>query len=115
MSQVYLLGAGFSRAISELMPTMAELSAAVKAELVRYDIPGRDTPVSGNFEQWLSYLIEDPPWLTAADQAQNRAGFMRVAEAVHAILSRLQAEAVESQDECPEWLQRLVIFWHTKV
>jgi hypothetical protein len=111
MSPVYLLGAGFSRAISELMPTMAELSAAVKAELVGYDIPGRDTPVSGNFEQWLSYLIEDPPWLTAADQAQNRAGFMRVAEAVHAILSRLQAEVVESQDECPDWLRRLVIFW----
>jgi hypothetical protein len=111
VGQVYVLGAGFSRAISEDMPTMAELSAAVKAELAEYDIPGQDNPVSANFERWLSYLIENPPWLSPADQAQNRAGFMRISEAVHTILSRCQTAAVESQGECPGWLQHLVAFW----
>jgi len=68
MDRVYLLGAGFSRAISNLMPTMDELSEAVKAELAGIDIPGANTPVASNFEQWLSYLIERPPWLSSADQ-----------------------------------------------
>lgn len=90
---------------------MAELSSAVKAELVAYDVPGQDNPVSADFERWLSYLIENPPWLSPADQAQNRAGFMRVSEAVHTILSRSQDAAVESQEECPGWLQRVVAFW----
>ena len=68
MDRVYLLGAGFSRAISNLMPTMDELSAAIQHKLAGFDIPGANTPVAANFEQWLSYLIERPPWLSAADQ-----------------------------------------------
>jgi hypothetical protein len=37
---------------------MLELSAAVKAERIEYDVPGRNTPLSTDFEQWLSYLVE---------------------------------------------------------
>jgi hypothetical protein len=111
MQRVYLLGAGFSRAISDLMPLMNELSEAVQERLIGRNIPGAQTPVASNFERWLSYLIERPPWLSPADQEQNRAGFLYVSNAVYSELSERQAQVVASQDDCPDWLQRLVKHW----
>ncbi len=109
--RVYLIGAGFSRAISDKMPMMAGLSEAVKADLADFDLPGMDRPVSANFEQWLSYLIETTPWLGAVEQAANSAAFLRISRAVHKVMCRAQKEAVETQDECPAWLQELVSLW----
>jgi hypothetical protein len=88
---VYLLGAGFSRAISNHMPLMSELSKAVDEKLAGRNIPGAGTPVASDFERWLSYLIERPPWLGTAEQERNRAAFLDVSNAVHAILARRQA------------------------
>ena len=110
MVPVYLLGAGFSRAISECMPMMDGLSQAVRTQLKGRNIPGEDTPVAANFEQWLSYLIERPPWLSPTEQENNRAGFFAVSNAVHSILSERQAQAVE-QEGCPDWLRHLVVYW----
>jgi hypothetical protein len=110
MAPVYLLGAGFSRAISEQMPMMDQLSKAVRVELEDRNIPGANSPVAADFERWLSYLIERPPWLSTADQENNRAGFFALSDAVQRILSDCQGRAVE-QEDCPDWLQRLVVFW----
>jgi hypothetical protein len=112
-SVVYVLGAGFSRAISGEMPTMDHLSSEVK-QAVRASrlpkIPGADTPLANNFEQWLSYLVETPPWLSESHQARNRAGFSDVARAVHSVLSDCQKRAVQN-GEPPEWLQPLMVYW----
>jgi hypothetical protein len=110
MAPVYLLGAGFSRSINEHMPMMNALSEAVRDELKDRNLPGANTAVAANFEQWLSYLIERPPWLSAADQEANRAAFFAVSDALSSILSGCQGRAVE-QEECPNWLRRLVVFW----
>jgi hypothetical protein len=111
MPRVYLLGAGFSNAISEKIPLMNKLSELVQAELDGRSIPGQGTPVTSNFERWLSYLAERPPWLPPADQVLNRAGFLDVSNAVYSVLSRCQMDAVGEQDHCPDWLQSLVKFW----
>ncbi|HEY3466894.1 MAG TPA: hypothetical protein VGL47_17295 [Amycolatopsis sp.] len=111
-SSVYLLGSGFSRAISEHMPTMDGLSAAIRSDLRargRPTLPGEDTPLADNFEQWLSYLIEDPPWLDDGQKFRNRAAFSDVAESLHSVLSALQALAAE--DAPPGWLPQLVRYW----
>ena len=50
MAPVYLLGAGFSRAVSSQMPTMTDLSAAIKRDLRGRNIPRRKTAISLNFE-----------------------------------------------------------------
>lgn len=76
--------------------------------------PGIGTPLVNNFEQWLSYLIESPPWLTSADQARNRAAFLDIAEAVGRVLESRQRGTVEVQGgECPEWLASLVQYWES--
>jgi hypothetical protein len=112
--RVYLLGAGFSKAVSATMPTMDQLSKNVQNYLGSEEnprkIPGADTPLVNDFEQWLSYLVESPPWLSRADKALNQWAFIKVTDAVHEVLKVKQLHAVET-DSCPPWLQQLVRYW----
>jgi hypothetical protein len=111
MGPVYLLGAGFSRAVSSQMPMMNDLSAAIRVDLRGRKIPGTKTAISSNFEQWLSYLLEQPPWLSAAEQEDNRAAFYHISNSLNGILSQRQGESVDSLGTCPDWLRRLVLHW----
>jgi hypothetical protein len=115
-NRVFLLGAGFSCAISSEMPTMKDLSNAVEESIAAKGlppIPGSGTAVSRNFEQWLSYLIESPPWLPESDQLRNRAAFNDVALAVHDVLVARQTAAV-ANGACPDWLRKLVNYWEVR-
>ena len=112
MSKVFILGAGFSRAISAHMPVMNDLSGHVRSELdarSERPIPGSDTPLAENFEQWLSYLVEAPPWLTAAERALNQWGFITLTDTIYEVLWTLQQRALELP--CPDWLDALVRYW----
>lgn len=112
MPSVYLLGSGFSRAISEHMPVMQELSTAIQSDLESKKlphIPGQGSPLANNFEQWLSYLIEEPPWLPEGQQSRNRGAFSDVAESLHEVLSVCQMHAVGQPP--PDWLLQLVRYW----
>lgn len=115
MSRVFLLGSGFSRAISSELPTLKELSEAVKADLKakdKPDIPAASTPIANNFEQWLSYLIESPPWLSDGERFRNRGAFSDVARSVHDVLAERET-AVRAHQACPEWLAHLVEYWQS--
>ncbi|WP_439377806.1 hypothetical protein [Amycolatopsis lexingtonensis] len=110
---VYLLGSGFSRAISEHMPTMGGLSEAIRNDLGTKEpspIPGQDSPLADNFEQWLSYLVEEPPWLSDGQKYRNRGAFSDVAESLHSVLSALQLHVTTSTAP-PAWLIQLVEYW----
>jgi hypothetical protein len=101
---------------NEGMPNMVELSDAVVNNLRakgRSEIRGFGTPLTKNFEQWLSYLIETPPWLSEANQARNKADFLDVSLAVHEVLEERQRSTVMS-NPCPPWLERLVKKWHER-
>ena len=113
MNRVYVLGSGFSRAISAEMPTLAELSDVVRQRLQAAGsraLPGAATPLASNFEQWLSYLVETPPWLSPGERYRNLAAFFDVSLAVHDVLEERQRAAVQSP--CPSWLAKLVRYWH---
>lgn len=167
-NRVYLLGAGFSIAISDSgstatslrMPSLQQLSDAVieklkgapsrrliktsteetayaktnelvailqgipdHRDLIRetYEavigvyneayLPGAGTPLVRNFEQWLSYLIDAPPWLTAAEQMRNRAAFLEISYTVYEVLNERQLVTVSTQKKCPDWLSQLVRHW----
>jgi hypothetical protein len=112
MPPVYLLGSGFSRAISEHMPVMDALSAAIQSDLRSKNlppIPGEGTPLADNFEQWLSYLIEEPPWLTDGQRRRNSGAFSDVADSLHEVLSVFQMKA--AAESMPNWLLQLVKYW----
>jgi hypothetical protein len=95
------------------MPLMKDLSEAVRTDLEALDrpkIPGHDTPVANDFEQWLSYLVEEPPWLSDADRARNRAAFFDVTGSVASVLLSKQSDAVAEPP--PDWVEPLLVNWH---
>jgi len=109
----FVLGAGFSRAISTAMPLTDELGQAA-LDLLRDQLPPRlaltTLPDGLNFEAWLSQLASDQPYLHDADNAQNQTAFLLFSEAIATILGDRVIEVLETA--YPEWLLRLVSTMH---
>jgi len=84
---VFVLGAGFSKAISESMPVLWELGEETVKRL------GEDAPHVPpglnpfDFENWFSYLTEDQPWLSSEQLLRNRSGFLRVSREISDIIT----------------------------
>ncbi len=70
-SDVFILGAGFSHAISEDMP----LTDGLGAKLMKRADAQRILKFGGNFELQLSFLAQDHPFLSASQNLKNRALF----------------------------------------
>jgi hypothetical protein len=88
------------------------LLSSLRDSLLLHSISGFGTPLVNNFEQWLSFLIDSPPWLPPAELARNRATFLHIAEAIATILSSRQEMTVsEHNGNCPNWLSNLVDLW----
>ncbi|MHB1173142.1 MAG: hypothetical protein ACYCZY_11765, partial [Lacisediminihabitans sp.] len=108
---VYVLGAGFSRAISDQMPVTDELGNAclmLDADLSsEYGGAGFS---GGNFETWLSRRAEDQPYLTVAENLRARSFYFRTVELVAKVLEERQARALSVA--APDWLIHLVELWH---
>jgi hypothetical protein len=103
-----ILGSGFSRSISEDMPTMAELGQQV---IDRLALPQTTLMIfNNNLEQWMSFLAVDQPWLSQADNLENRAWFARASAAVQECISESEAKVIETTP-LPDWLRRLVWTW----
>lgn len=102
MGDVFLLGAGFSKAISERMPVVKDL--------------GDLTPGEENFELALTRLSEDHPWLSPADNLRNQADFLDLASKVAERVAHRQNQAIRDNlvaaNGPPPWLRQLVRTWH---
>lgn len=88
------------------------LANTVRDQLLLFLVSGFGTPLEKNFEQWLSFLIESPPWLSPAELAQNRATFLHIADAIATILTSRQESTITGHNgNCPDWLLKLVDLW----
>lgn len=104
--RVYLLGAGFSKNISDSMPLMDELRDRIVPEL------GLDTSyprISSNFENLLSFLAQDQPWLMPDRNLINQSTFIRLTRAIEKHVSQSQLHAMEQP--VPPWLKDLMEIW----
>lgn len=115
MSDVFILGAGFSRAVSPLMPVLAELPDLIRDGLPK---PRATTAVwdkvigqcGGDIEMALSFLAVDQPFLPATQNLRNRADFIDLSRAVGNTIHWRQHLAIE-RGACPTWLPKLVAEW----
>ena len=75
ITDLFILGAGFSKAINYRMPTMDELSSAVLRNLenVGLCVPDALDDLGNNIELWMTYLSQVQPWLKASDNYFNKA------------------------------------------
>lgn len=82
VSYAFVLGAGFSRTVSNHMPLTDELGEACR------DVLPPDTPkpprelTSGFFELWLSQLAEEQPYLNTQQNLRNQATFIAYSNGV---------------------------------
>ena len=108
MGDVFLLGAGFSKAVSDDMPLLQELSSQIRGRLS--DLPESLSTLGDNIEIWLSYLSQPHPWLRESENLRNRALALEITEEIEKVLD--EKEQLVVQDECPSWLLTLTQHWH---
>jgi hypothetical protein len=78
--RVFILGAGFSRAISESMPLAYELGKELYSKLNKNTkAPDWET---AEFESWLSTLATEQPHLSKAENLRNKAKFEEASEII---------------------------------
>jgi hypothetical protein len=114
-ADVFLLGAGFARAILPAMPLLQDLAQRVGRELgsaarVPVEIEGL---MDQNFAHALSYLEQAKPWVTEADNLRHRALFLEISNAIARDLDRTVERAGQKLAAAPPaWLRALIARWH---
>lgn len=110
---VFILGAGFSKAIDTYMPDTDTLGqdAIEKAGLTgNSHVPA--TPFGGafSFEAWLSLIADEQPHLSETENLENAVIFSKMKNSIHDILSTIENVAITRP--MPRWLEQLVTLMH---
>ena len=114
MSDVFVLGAGFSKAIHSEMPTMDELSTEVLRRLREFgslELPVLDN-LGNNIELWMTYLSQPQPWLKNHDNDYNRSIAGRIRQQIKEIIDDCTSRA--ARFDAPDWLNSLIKCWHER-
>ena len=112
---VFILGAGFSNAISDEMPTMKKLGKLV---LDRYDKKEslssfQVDQIKSNFESAITDMAIEKPWMSEADRLCQHAVFLELAKVIALCIRERMEDAVTSfAKEVPDWIKVLIRFWH---
>ena len=112
---VFVLGAGFSKAIDNRMPTMKELTDEVRARIAdegEFRLPSPlDADANDNIELWMTYLSQNQPWLRRSANQYNRALATRIEEYIADIIRERERTALGTA--MSEWLGQLTRNWDT--
>ncbi|MBN9131318.1 MAG: hypothetical protein J0I04_16940 [Paenarthrobacter ureafaciens] len=107
-----ILGAGFSRAISELMPMTLQLGKELRRadsspeELAR--IP--EIATGADLERWLSRIAEPQPFLDEASNAIGQVDFIVATKIIQQVLVDSQEKV--TRGDMPKWLGTLARILH---
>jgi hypothetical protein len=117
MNDVFILGAGFSKAISQKMPIIKggqfsqevlkryEVKDAIPAEIRRM--------LEENFESALSFLASDKPWLSESENQRHRAIYLCLTNAIRRVFWRKSKNPEVWNVNSPyHWLEELIAYWH---
>lgn len=104
--EAFVLGAGFSKAISAEMPLTDELGRRLAAE----DPATFGSLGSRSFEAWLSQRAEPQPYLDAAENLQRQAVSWRASDSIARLLDVSVSRALA--DPLKRWVGELPTLWH---
>jgi hypothetical protein len=112
--EVVFLGAGFSRAVSDQFPLTDELGelAVARAETDGHGPIPHPVFRDGNFEMWLSRLVEEQPYLDAASNLENQSRFRRLSQAIRSVLVDRQDAVLGAGPK--DWLYDLLSVLHAR-
>jgi hypothetical protein len=117
MNDVFILGSGFSKAISNEMPIIkgAELSKEVlKRCQIKDAIPAEiQRMIEDNFESALSFLASDKPWFSESENQRHKTIYFELTEVIRRIFWRKSKDLeVWNVTIPPQWLEELIAYWH---
>lgn len=104
---VYVLGAGFSKAISDAMPVTNELGLVLKERLA--GVVDFDIREGQSFEDWLTLQITPLPFLEGFANSSRAANAARVIAEIANVLDERVEKASETESRL--WLRQLVALW----
>ena len=110
---VVIVGAGFSRAVHDTMPDLATLKDRVLEETGLASDPRVPSGAFGRhytFEDWLSTLSENQPYLSEQENRANTALFAQLRDAIAEVLANCEADA--SANDPPDWLDPFTRLLH---
>jgi hypothetical protein len=117
MRTAFILGAGFSKAITGQMPIASqmpityEVGNALRKKLSGRMIARAPRPFAGDtFESWLSRIAESQPDLTDVQNADNHALYQLVTQTLHEIMLGCEARALANP--VPAWLGTMLRILH---
>lgn len=112
-SEAFILGAGFSRTISQAMPLITDLVEPLDRFLTsRRGFGSATVPRLDNVELFLSTLAIPQPYLTPSENHHNQALFLEVAQWLAHFVFERQRKALAQT--IPLWLDVLVRTWHAR-
>jgi hypothetical protein len=112
-NDVFILGAGFSRAVSSLMPLTDELGNACLAFNNLAGAPGVPAAFSGGrFETWLSSIAEPQPYQPEPINLENQVLFVKFSEAIGQVLGSRVDGVLRVPP--PRWLAKFVTATHVR-
>ena len=115
---VFILGAGFSKAIHCSMPTTKELTGVVSKRIESSELtlppPLKDPDDTGkeleeNIELWMTYLSQGQPWLHETFNLYNLALANRIRRYIKEVINERTLRSM--QQPRPEWLTSLIHEW----
>jgi hypothetical protein len=89
MSDMFLLGAGFSKAISPSMPLLKELGEMIQRRVVVPIEKNEVLAFTDDVELRMTYLAQNHPWLSDADNMRNRALFFDFSDSIKKIIQEV--------------------------
>ena len=114
---VFILGAGFSRAISPQMPIMNELTDQVRVRIDNSEVSlppplmdseDRRRELDNNIELWMTYLSQSQPWLDESFNQHNQALATRIRRFIREVINERTANSMSAR---LEWLETLIQQW----
>ncbi|MDE2807323.1 MAG: SIR2 family protein [Gemmatimonadota bacterium] len=112
MNDVFILGAGFSKAICPQMPTLKELTDEVIKRLWRSEEkkPPALAGLNSDIEAWITYLSQRQPWLREDEIVFNRYLAAEIRDQIGEIIRK--STSLASEQKVPKWLSQLIYSWH---
>lgn len=110
MGDAFILGAGFSKAIDDQMPTLHDLSRGI-FPFIRDEDPRLANELKGlgnNVELWMSLLSQTQPWLDIGQVQHN----LSIAHLIREQICSVIDEQTLKIETAPEWLNTLIEKWH---
>lgn len=109
VGDVFILGAGFSKAVSDKMLVLNGLNELVDRELKNKQIPIERT-FPTDLEMELTQLAQGRPWTSESDNLRLRAQFLDLVDVVRDVLTDCTKHATRAWP-C-DWLIRLIRWWN---